>query len=407
MSLSAVAYGALWRFHSQALPEDLAARWVSAGRATRLSHPAEPRCVLSPVLLLWDSHGSTNHLGPPACGCTLLPLSRLLMLSSGNEVACLLTGHKTCPLAPVLQRHARRRGQAVDSGLPLRNRRSGAVARDGGKLAAGLRGGGRMGSPQAPRGTSPRGMYSAIPCGAAATLQRRPPVAWLHFSRKEWPLPSGATGLALVRTQGSAAVPASQLKRPLTPPTTPPPHHHHHPTPQAYFRAYLALYYKSDEEVLADEELQAWWSDAKASKGLAGQGQAGSRHVQHATSGVAVQGAPASGAQRCPNTFTAQEKADAGSPFLLQVRINRRRPTQEPTNALQPAPCTDPAPQDNGHPDMKLMEPDEAKVWGFAGPIPSVEKLTRVLTTIAWTVSRRDGVHWGKGQKSGESQKEG
>ncbi|KAL4422175.1 hypothetical protein ABPG77_006864 [Micractinium sp. CCAP 211/92] len=74
---------------------------------------------------------------------------------------------------------------------------------------------------------------------------------------------------------------------------------------EAYFRAYLALYYKSDEEVLADEELQAWWSDAK----------------------------------------------------------------------------------DNGHPDMKLVEPDEAKVWGFAGPIPSVEKLTRVLTTIAWTAS--------------------
>lgn len=30
MRLSAVAYGALWRFHSQALPEDLAARCVPA-----------------------------------------------------------------------------------------------------------------------------------------------------------------------------------------------------------------------------------------------------------------------------------------------------------------------------------------------------------------------------------------
>ena len=36
---------------------------------------------------------------------------------------------------------------------------------------------------------------------------------------------------------------------------------------------------------------------------------------------------------------------------------------------------------------MKLVEPDEAKVWGFAGPIPGVKQLTRVLTTIAWTVS--------------------
>lgn len=37
------------------------------------------------------------------------------------------------------------------------------------------------------------------------------------------------------------------------------------PHPQAYFGAYLALYYKSDEEVTADEELQAWWRDVKAS----------------------------------------------------------------------------------------------------------------------------------------------
>ncbi|KAL4458477.1 hypothetical protein ABPG75_013342 [Micractinium tetrahymenae] len=74
---------------------------------------------------------------------------------------------------------------------------------------------------------------------------------------------------------------------------------------ETYFAAYLGLYYKSEEDVLGDEELQAWWKDAK----------------------------------------------------------------------------------DNGHPDMKLAEPDEAKVWGFAGPIGSVKQLTRVLTTIAWTAS--------------------
>ncbi|EFN59698.1 hypothetical protein CHLNCDRAFT_33552 [Chlorella variabilis] len=40
-----------------------------------------------------------------------------------------------------------------------------------------------------------------------------------------------------------------------------------------------------------------------------------------------------------------------------------------------------------GHPDLKLVEPDEAAVWGFAGPIPDVPTLVHVLATIAWTAS--------------------
>jgi hypothetical protein len=33
------------------------------------------------------------------------------------------------------------------------------------------------------------------------------------------------------------------------------------------------------------------------------------------------------------------------------------------------------------------VEPNEAEVWGFAGPIPSLDVLTQVLATIAWVAS--------------------
>jgi len=43
--------------------------------------------------------------------------------------------------------------------------------------------------------------------------------------------------------------------------------------------------------------------------------------------------------------------------------------------------------KDVGHQDVKLVQPDEATAWGFAGPIDSLGKLVRVLTTIAFIAS--------------------
>ncbi len=45
-------------------------------------------------------------------------------------------------------------------------------------------------------------------------------------------------------------------------------------------------------------------------------------------------------------------------------------------------------PQEHGHPDLVALGlRTEAEVWGFAGPIPSVERLVHVLATIAWLAS--------------------
>ena len=41
----------------------------------------------------------------------------------------------------------------------------------------------------------------------------------------------------------------------------------------------------------------------------------------------------------------------------------------------------------NGKDPAAVKAAAEEEVWGFAGPIPSVEKLTWVLTTIAWIAS--------------------
>ena len=44
--------------------------------------------------------------------------------------------------------------------------------------------------------------------------------------------------------------------------------------------------------------------------------------------------------------------------------------------------------QNEGHPDLvKFGIRSEEKVWGFTGPIPSIAKLTHVLTTMAWLAS--------------------
>lgn len=55
MRLSAVAYGALWRFHSQALPEDLAARCAQPQRAALASAPNQLTLPL-PLLLPLVQH---------------------------------------------------------------------------------------------------------------------------------------------------------------------------------------------------------------------------------------------------------------------------------------------------------------------------------------------------------------
>jgi hypothetical protein len=58
--------------------------------------------------------------------------------------------------------------------------------------------------------------------------------------------------------------------------------------------------------------------------------------------------------------------------------------------------------QNKGHPDVKLNEPDEAKAWGFAGPIPSIDALVHVLVTIAWTSSvHHAAVNFGQYDYSG------
>ena len=41
----------------------------------------------------------------------------------------------------------------------------------------------------------------------------------------------------------------------------------------------------------------------------------------------------------------------------------------------------------NGKDAAAVKAAAEEEIWGFSGPIPSVEKLTWVLTTIAWTAS--------------------
>jgi hypothetical protein len=41
----------------------------------------------------------------------------------------------------------------------------------------------------------------------------------------------------------------------------------------------------------------------------------------------------------------------------------------------------------NGKDPAAVNRAAEEEVWGFAGPIPSLEKLVWVLTTIAWTAS--------------------
>lgn len=55
-----------------------------------------------------------------------------------------------------------------------------------------------------------------------------------------------------------------------------------------------------------------------------------------------------------------------------------------------------------GHPDIALIEPDEEAVWGFKGPIPSVDVLVQVLATIAWVASAHHAaVNFGQYDMSG------
>ncbi|KAG2491172.1 hypothetical protein HYH03_010384 [Edaphochlamys debaryana] len=74
---------------------------------------------------------------------------------------------------------------------------------------------------------------------------------------------------------------------------------------EKYFDEYLRLYFKSDDAVAGDKELQAWWAEVKA----------------------------------------------------------------------------------EGHPDAKLSGRDEEQVWGFEGPIPSIDELVQILVTIAYMAS--------------------
>ncbi len=57
--------------------------------------------------------------------------------------------------------------------------------------------------------------------------------------------------------------------------------------------------------------------------------------------------------------------------------------------SIQPDPSAS-ASQNEGHPDIRYYEPDEAKSWGFAGPITTFDQLLYVLTTIAWI---KTGLH--------------
>lgn len=44
--------------------------------------------------------------------------------------------------------------------------------------------------------------------------------------------------------------------------------------------------------------------------------------------------------------------------------------------------------QEKGHPDLvKFNIATEQEVWGFEGPIITVDRLVHILATIAWTAS--------------------
>lgn len=108
-----------------------------------------------------------------------------------------------------------------------------------------------------------------------------------------------------------------------------------------YFNAFISRHYRNDEALLADTELQAWWSEVKVSQD--------------------------------------EENGVHSHSFCLLCRSRR-----DPYCCYCAMDCS----QTVGHGDlMNFNIASEEEVWGFAGPISTQQQLVRVLTTIAFTAS--------------------
>lgn len=125
---------------------------------------------------------------------------------------------------------------------------------------------------------------------------------------------------------------------------------------------------QGDKDVLADTELQAWWTEVKV------------RHLLPIHDVLyAMRGRHLLTQSRYISVFDISFRL-----HLLTCDVHKSQiPFPTP---CRPLPCN--RPQEHGHPDLVALGlRTEAEVWGFAGPIPSVERLVHVLATIAWLAS--------------------
>lgn len=117
---------------------------------------------------------------------------------------------------------------------------------------------------------------------------------------------------------------------------------------QTYYTEYLSLYYKSDEAVRSDPELQAWWDEAKVGGAW----------------GCRSRSAPALVGRGRPSRVHCRFFCQA----LLGPQLASETGIHLPAQPLHFPFCHFCSVQTKGHPDLVALGGlSEAEVWGFAG----------------------------------------